>query len=124
MHFLAPAIALLGLLFVAPIVIHLLGRNQARPRRFAALELLVRSAKRAARRSRIEELLLVALRAAVIFAIPFIIARPYLERPKAGRLTPHRDKESVVLVLDDSASMTMRRNGRALFEVAKERAGE
>ena len=50
----------------APIVIHLINRRKARPHRFAALEIVLRSQKRTARRWRIKQLQMLQVRTAAI----------------------------------------------------------
>ncbi len=123
MSFLAPGYVILTLLFAVPIAIHLIGRSRAKVRRFAALELLVRSDKRVARRTRIRQWLLLALRALAIAAVPLILAKPFMEAP-SGDLpaTAVGGAQSAVLVIDDSMSMSAERRGQPLVELARARA--
>ncbi|MEC9073206.1 MAG: BatA domain-containing protein, partial [Myxococcota bacterium] len=102
---------LLGLLGAAvPVIIHLINRQRARLRRFAALEYLLLSDKRLAQRLRLRQLLVLLLRMLLLAAIPFALAKPYLESdPSAvGDLS---DPGAVVLVVDDSMSMTSQAQG-------------
>ena len=63
MTFLAPGLAIAGLLAASiPIIIHLLLRRRRRPIEWAAMALLMEAARRHRRRSLIERILLLALR--------------------------------------------------------------
>jgi len=80
MHFLAPSL-LLGLTAAAlPYLIHRIGKRRALPIRFAAMQLLLRSERRAQARRRLREILLLLARTAVAASLPFIFARPFAER--------------------------------------------
>lgn len=123
MSFLAPGYAALTLLFAVPIAIHLIGRSRAKPRRFAALELLVRSEKRVARRTKIRQWLLLLLRALAIAAVPLILAKPFVEAATSDLpATAVGGAQSAVLVIDDSMSMSAERRGTTLLEIARARA--
>ena len=121
MHFLAPSL-LLGLLAAfLPWLIHLIGKRRARPLRFAAMQLLLRSERRISARRRLREILLLVARTGVAAALPLIFARPFAERvtdlPVASL-----DPQSAVIVLDDSASMNRSAGLSTLFERARDRA--
>src|SRR4051812_11030034 len=105
MSFVAPAFAAFALLFGLPIVLHLIGRNRARTRPFAAMELLQRSQHRVARHTRLRQLLLLSFRALAIAAVPLILARPFVERA-SDLPAAIGGAQSAVLVLDDSFSMS------------------
>jgi len=114
--FLNPSL-LLGLLGVGvPVLVHLLGRRRARPRRFAAIEFLLASQKRLAARRRLRHLLLLLARALLIAAVVLAIARPLLEGASvAGAGQP----VSAVVVLDRTASMAVDIDGESAFERAR-----
>jgi hypothetical protein len=123
MSFLAPGYVALTVLFAVPIAIHLIGRSRAKVRRFAALELLVRSDKRVARRTKIRQWLLLLLRALAIAAVPLILAKPFFETASDGLpLTAVGGAQSAVIVIDDSMSMSAKRHGQQLVETARARA--
>jgi von Willebrand factor type A domain/Aerotolerance regulator N-terminal len=87
-----------------PIVIHLLNRRKFREEPWAAVRFLLAAIKKNARRIRIEQWLLLAVRTLVIVLAVLAMAKPFLESlgavpVLAGRRT-HR-----VLVLDGSLSM-------------------
>jgi hypothetical protein len=105
MSFLQPW-ALLALLAVAaPVLIHLWGRPRAVPRRFATIEFLRRSQQDAARRLRIRQAILLALRISVFVLLPLAVALPILEcGPRGTTSVGDRLPASVVVVVDASAS--------------------
>lgn len=109
---------LLGMLATAiPIVIHLINRKRARVVPFAAIDFLLRSNKRLARKLKLKQLILLLLRVLLIGAIPFALARPYCipdEMPMRGERPP----ASVVFVIDNSMSTSYRHDGKTVLETA------
>jgi hypothetical protein len=104
MTFLAP-LFLLGALAVAlPIIFHLIRRTSREKVRFSSLMFLTPSPPRITRRSRLEHILLLLLRCAVICLLALAFARPFLRRPL---FDPPADVTPVktVLLVDTSASM-------------------
>ncbi|HEX4458253.1 MAG TPA: BatA domain-containing protein [Polyangia bacterium] len=121
--FLAPGYVIATLTFAIPIAIHLIGRSRARVRRFAAMELLQRSDRRVARRTKLQRWLLLLLRALAIAAVPLILAKPFVEAVSHDLpASAVAGAQSAVLVIDDSLSMSAERNGRTLLATAKYRA--
>ncbi|HEY3354922.1 MAG TPA: BatA domain-containing protein [Polyangia bacterium] len=121
MHFVAP-LYLAGLLAASiPIIVHLVGRSRARVRPFAAIDFIVRSNRRVARRLRLRELLLLALRALAAAGLAMVLAKPYVEAATDLPASIGRP-QSVVLVLDNSASMGYRLGGDRLYDLARRRA--
>ncbi|MGM0577833.1 MAG: BatA domain-containing protein [Myxococcota bacterium] len=93
-----------------PVVIHLVNRRRARLRRFAAVEFLLLSDKRVARRLKVRQLLVLALRVLLMMAIPFALSKPYFEEePALG--ADLGEPGAVALVVDDSLSMQARPGG-------------
>jgi hypothetical protein len=120
-HFLAP-LYLIGLLAAAvPVAIHLIGRSRAKVLRFAAIDFLIRSDRRVARRLKLRRILLLVVRAAAAAAVAMVLAKPYVEAQTDLPASIGRP-QSVVLVLDNSASMGYRLKGERLFDVARRRA--
>jgi hypothetical protein len=104
MHFLAPAL-LLGLVAAAlPWFIHRIGKRRARPRAFAAMELLLRAEREISARRRVREILLLLMRTLVAAALPLIFARPFAEVRSDLPASTTRT-QSAVVILDDSASL-------------------
>ncbi len=122
MHFLAPSL-LLGLLAAAlPAIIHRIGRRQARPIRFAAMELLLRAEHEVSARRRLRDALLLVARTGLAMALPLAFARPFAEvRSDLPAVTGR--SQSAVVILDDSASMRRRAaDGGTPFDAARAKA--
>ncbi|HZS40212.1 MAG TPA: BatA domain-containing protein [Polyangia bacterium] len=121
MSFLAPGFVAFAALFVVPIAIHLIGRSRAKVRRFAAIDLLLRSERRVARRTKLRQLLLLAVRALAIAAVPLILAKPFVEAASdlPGAVS---GSQSAVIIIDDSMSMSLKLDGSTLLDRALERA--
>jgi len=122
MRFLDPLL-LTGLAAAAlPLLIHLINRRRARRHRFAAMELVLRSNKRTARRFRLKQLLLLVVRTLAIAAVPFAMARPFAVTETGTAVVPAGTPTSVVLVVDDSMSMRWSDGGDSLLRRAVEEA--
>ena len=94
-----------GLLAMAiPIGIHLMNRQRARKKPFAALDFLLLSDKRLARRLRTKQKLVLLLRVMLFAAIPLALAKPFSKNQSSATPTVSRPG-SVVLVIDNSRSM-------------------
>ena len=123
MGFVAPAFALFAVLAGVPILLHLYGRPRAQVRRFAALRFLIESDKKTAAQRKLREMLLLVARAAAIAAVSLILAKPYLEtRSDVGIGGGVGERESAVIVLDDSRSMGFVDGTQTRFAAAQARA--
>ncbi|MGE0548954.1 MAG: BatA domain-containing protein [Kofleriaceae bacterium] len=101
MSFLAP-LMLIGLIALAvPIAIHLIGRQRARVVKFAALDFLLATKRRTARRLRLREHLLLAVRVIACLAIVLALAKPFTSCERSGPQVT-RGPQAAVLVIDDS----------------------
>ncbi|MBI5383477.1 MAG: BatA domain-containing protein [Verrucomicrobia bacterium] len=117
MNFLAP-LFLLGALAVAlPVIYHLVRRTTRERTVFSSLMFLRPAPPRLTRRNRLEHLLLLLLRCAVIGLLAVGFARPFLKRALPEAASAGAPKRIVVL-LDTSASM---RRGR-LWTEARDKA--
>ncbi len=117
MSFLAPSL-LFGLgLATLPVIIHLLNRRRFKHIRWAAMEFLLEAVTAKARRLRLQELLLMALRVLAVALFGLALARPVLSggAPSGG---------DAILLLDRSASMRYTQGAGSLFDFAKARALE
>ena len=115
MTFLNPLL-LLGLAAAAiPLIIHLF--NFRRPRRvdFSSLVFLHELKKSTMQRVRIKQWLLLALRTLAIASVALAFARPTMTGPVAGTLGGS-GRTTMALVVDRSASMTLRDGGGAYFD--------
>ncbi|MGE0869367.1 MAG: BatA domain-containing protein [Kofleriaceae bacterium] len=111
MSFLAP-LMLIGLLALAvPIAIHLIGRQRARVVKFAALDFLLATKRRTARRLRLREHLLLAIRVIACAAIVLALAKPFTSCERSGPQVT-RGPQAAVLVIDDSFASEYRVDGQ------------
>lgn len=119
MGFLFLASALLGgLIFaIAPTLVHLISRRQARLVRFAAIEFVLRSRRRTARSIRLRQFLLLAIRTLFIVAAILAIARPVMRDEVVVQETTAAPIVYVVVV-DVSASMQATLDGKSAFSHA------
>ncbi len=114
--FVNPAFLVAAAGAAVPIMLHLIYRRRSKEVPFSSLKFLHRSVKRTAHRKRLEELLLLLLRVALIALLALALARPFLGaagKPGSSAYT------SMVLVLDDSGSMTCQHNKTPRFDRAK-----
>src|ERR1035437_4354450 len=102
--FLSPGLAIAGAgLASVPIIIHLLNRRRFRRVIWAAMEWLLAAQRKNARRIRIEQLLLLAIRCLIMILIGLALAQPILKAMNLGVLGQTRMTR--VIILDDSYSM-------------------
>ena len=113
---------LLGGLLLAglPILIHLLNRRRHRDERWAAMQFLAEALRKHSRRIRIEQLVLLAVRTAVLVVFVLAFARPYFEGP--GGRGPTGRPTRYMLVIDASMSMAHRPAEFSRFERARQAA--
>src|SRR5882757_489284 len=105
-----------GLLAIAlPILVHLFNQRRPRPLAFGAIEFVLRSQRQKARRLRLRQILLLALRCLLIAGIAVALSRPSL-KPKDGVAS---GPQATALVLDGSLSMRYRDGSTTLFERAR-----
>jgi hypothetical protein len=107
-----------------PILIHLLFRRRFRRIEWAPMRYLKLSIQKNRRRFRIEQLLLLALRTAIVLVMFFMLARPVMHAEGLAGWLAGRSRTSQLLVLDDSLSMGARDAGRSAFDRARELAQE
>lgn len=120
LHFLNAAF-LAGLGAVAlPILIHLVHRRRAKEVPFSSLRYLIHIDERVARRHRLQELAILAMRCGALAFVALALAKP-LFRPE-GSPVGGRGATTAVLVVDDSYSMGVAESGVTLFEQARSSA--
>jgi hypothetical protein len=110
-----------ALAIVVPIAIHLIGRRRARVVEFAALDFLMATNRRTARRLRLREKLLLAVRAAACLAIAIVLAKPFASCERKGPQVT-RGPQAAVIVIDDSFASGYVIDGRAWLRTAAEEA--
>ena len=121
MEFLAPLMLLGAAGLLIPVIIHLIGRRRARVVRFAALDFLIGSRRKTAKRLRLRELLLLIVRALICLAIPVALAKPFASCEAPGPAV-ERGPQAAVLIIDDSFAAAHTHEGRSLLMRAKEHA--
>lgn len=119
MTFLNPALLAGAAAAVIPLVLHLLNRRRFRVVRWSAMIFLEDILRTNRRRIRIEQWLLLAIRASIPAWLALVMARPVLTGA-AGRI--RRAPTSAVILLDNSASMEIGEAGRSALAAAREAA--
>ncbi len=97
-------------LAAAPVVIHMLHRRRRLTIKWGAMQFLLEAATRRRRMWRVEDLLLMLLRAALLALFVFALARPLLS--SAGGGSGPRD---VIIVLDTSMSTARKVDRQEVF---------
>jgi Aerotolerance regulator N-terminal/von Willebrand factor type A domain len=119
--FLNPAFLWGALAASIPVIIHLINRRRARTVRFPAVKFVLRSERRVARKYRVKQWLLLALRTLILFLLTTALAEPVLQ-PNVGDLAEINQTRAVVLILDNTMSMAYQTSGTMSWELAKEAA--
>jgi aerotolerance regulator-like protein/VWA domain-containing protein/CARDB protein len=118
MNFLSP-VFLIGLpLLAVPLVIHLLSKRQQKKISWGAMRFLMQAATRKRRLFRLTDLLLLLLRTAAFLFFIFALARPLLPATWLGGSVPRE----MILVLDQSMSMSRKSGSASLFELQLQKA--
>ena len=94
MSFLFPAFLIGGLAAIVPIVLHLLRREHVPRIPFSDIRFLLAARVEQARRKRLRELLLLALRVAALLLLAFAFARPFVSDTVAA------DRPATVVLVD------------------------
>jgi hypothetical protein len=118
MSFLSAAFLLALPLVAVPVAIHLYRGRQRDVILWGAMQFLAAAVTKGRRMERLEELLLMALRFAAVAALVFALARPMIRSSWLGHTT---DRE-VILVLDNSLSMSRQLDGQTTIDRLKEQA--
>lgn len=123
MNFLAPWM-LLGLSagFI-PLIIHLIGKRKAPKHPFAAIDFILRSNKKLARRLKIRQQLLLVTRMIIAAGLGLLMSKPFVE-VASDMPSVIGGNATVVLIVDDSLSMQRSVRGVSVFALAKKRAAE
>ncbi|MBN2021708.1 MAG: BatA and WFA domain-containing protein [Pirellulales bacterium] len=121
MTFLAPLFLIGALAGIIPVLLHLMNRRKAKELPFATLRFLRRGVEKTRRRRRVQDLLLMLLRVAVLVLIALGLARPTITR--LGALWG-QSGSAVAIVLDNSASMGTVDRDVVRFETARRAAAQ
>lgn len=123
MTFLNPFV-LFGLIAAAiPVLLHLLNLRKLRTIEFSTLSFLKELQQTKIRRLKLRQLLLLIVRTLLVIFIVLAFARPALRGTILGSIATHAHS-TIVLILDDSFSMTASDEYGDLFKQAKEAAGK
>ncbi|HVY60208.1 MAG TPA: BatA domain-containing protein, partial [Planctomycetota bacterium] len=119
--FLNPALLPFAALAALPVLIYLFNRQRYTVMKWAAMDFVLRAVKSNRRRLKIENLLLLLLRVAIVLLIAMALARPVAE--KIGVLDTLGDKRrQVAILIDTSYSMGLRTGAKSAFERAQKAA--
>ena len=121
MGFLAPLMLVGALAIAVPILIHLIGRQRARVIDFAALDFLLATKRRTARRLRLRERMLLLVRALACAAIAIALAKPFTSCERKGPQVT-RGPQAAVLVIDDSFAAGYLVDGKPWIRGARDEA--
>jgi len=119
MTFLHPGLLWLSPLVAAPILIHLLNRIRYRVVRWAAIDFLLANERRAVRRARLRQILLMVLRTLLLAAAILALAQPVFRGSIAALLG---GSSRLAVVIDASASMSAGDASGTAFDRAKDLA--
>ncbi|MBM4001856.1 MAG: VWA domain-containing protein [Planctomycetes bacterium] len=112
-----------GLAAAIPVALHLWNRRRYQEHSWAAMAFLLAAMRKNARRLRLEQLLLLLLRVAILLLLATALAEPVLRGPtEPGTGAQPSGGTQHLIVLDASYSMAARRGDRTLFEWAQQEA--
>ena len=117
MTFLAPFFLLGALAIAGPVLFHLIRRNTKEKFPFSSLMFLQPDLPRVTRKSRLEDILLLLVRCALLVVIALAFARPFFRQSNSPANDPSAGQR-IVLLIDTSASM--RRNGMWYSAIQKQ----
>ena len=120
--FLQPVFLLAGLAAGVPILIHLINRHRALVHRFPALRFLLMADRRTARKFRLYQLLLLALRVLAILLLALLLSQPRWGGEASAALS--QPPQATVVLLDNSLSMQLRDGQETRLARAKALAGK
>ncbi len=121
MTFGVPLFLIAAVAAAIPVVLHMISRQRAKEVPFSTLRFLQISVQKTRRRRRVNDVLLMLLRAAVLALIAVGLARPTLTGLKSLLGGAQR---ALVIVLDNSASMRVVDRQRARMDTALAAAGQ
>ena len=117
---LAPLALGLGLLVAGPIIAHMARQKPRAKVEYGLMILLRRLLKRTERKRRLRDRVLLAIRALAVLLLALAAAQPRLSWP--GDAPEFGGTGAVVILLDDSMSMSLTEGDRSLMAAARQRA--
>lgn len=122
--FASPWMLLWGLAAALPLILHYWSRRQRQETTWAAMEFVVAAVRKNARRLKLEQLLLLAVRTAILALFALALADPLLEAWTGAAPAAARPAAHTILVIDASYSMDYRAERASAFELAKQQAAD
>jgi hypothetical protein len=107
-----------------PPIIHLILRRRAVLVRFSALEFILRSNRKTARRFRIKQVALMVLRSALLALLALAVARPILDEDDSATLVSSASAGATVVVVDAGFAMGYVLGDETLLDRARNQARE
>ena len=101
-----------------PVAIHLMHSTKAEVIRFSTIRFLKNCQRRAARRTRLKQIILMALRMLLLALIVLGLSKPVVQSDKSSAASG-KLATSMILIIDNSYSMGFREQGVSRFERAK-----
>jgi hypothetical protein len=120
-NFIHPAYLLLLVGVSIPVLLHMFGRRPARTVVLPTIEILRGAVDLRRKRSRLREILLMILRGSLLAALTLAVARPLIQ---SRATSPAPRSRNVLVLIDDTESMSGRKGEKTLLTRAKERAEE
>lgn len=102
-----------------PIIIYLISLRNTRVVKFSTIRFIQQMEHKTIRKLKIKQWILIALRVAAIIAIVLMLARPVQQGFVPGWMAAEQESR-VVIIVDNSASMAMKRDQKSLLEIAKQ----
>jgi len=112
-----PLFLLAALAAAIPVILHMISRQRAKHLPFSTLRFLRVSVEKTRRRRRIQDVLLMLLRAAALVLIAMGLSE--IKVTQLSALLGRGAASAVAIVLDNSASMALADKGRPRFETAR-----
>jgi len=118
--FLNPGLLLVLPAVLIPIIIHLINRRRFKVKRWAAIEFIIPSSKRLARKFKLKQILLLLTRIFILLFLIVALARPYVSGLRFFSFFL-RQKPVVIIILDNSLSMSYLQGNQTRFKLAQEK---
>ena len=121
MTILSPS-ALIFLLFIGiPILIHILNRLSAKKVNFSTIRFIKSLKNNALRKLKFKKMILLLTRIGIISALVILLSRPVTKGFMPGWVSAELESR-LLLVIDNSSSMSGKKNGKTLLELSKNAA--
>ena len=117
MNLLQPTFLFAASAIAVPIILHLVFRRHTRVVRLGSIRFLDELIRETVRRRKVRQWLLLALRVACLLLLALLFARPFLRAAQESS-----GERLVVVLIDQSASMSRRQQGERLIDAATEQA--